>query len=100
MSPPVPPEPLPNLACPACGSPNECAVAKSGDFATPCWCRQMTFPAGLLSTVAASRGTAACFCQSCFKAAASSRRHAGDDEVAGRTKKIESKPPEIRSIEK
>lgn len=61
---------LAHLSCPLCGGPNDCATAQSGDFATPCWCRDATFPPGLLARVPPADAGRACICPACVAAAA------------------------------
>lgn len=61
--------PLPNPVCPLCGAGNECAVAASGSFDAPCWCRGVTFTAELLESVPADMKGRACICRACAEAA-------------------------------
>lgn len=60
---------LPHPDCPLCGGPNDCAPARSGDLATPCWCRDASFPPGLLARVPAADAGRACICPACVAAA-------------------------------
>jgi hypothetical protein len=62
-------QPLPAPACPLCGGANACAVAATGDFNTPCWCRGVTFTAELLASVPDEMKGRACICRSCAEAA-------------------------------
>jgi hypothetical protein len=61
-------DPKPNHVCPLCGGPNECAVARSGDFATPCWCREVTFDAAVLARVPEAQRNRSCICKLCAAA--------------------------------
>ena len=70
-------QPLPEPVCPLCGAANECAVAASGDFATPCWCRGVTFTAELLATVPEGMKGRACICRACAEGAAKGENEAG-----------------------
>lgn len=55
----------PNAICPLCGGPNACAPARSGDLATPCWCRDVTIAAAVLARVPAAQRGEACICPRC-----------------------------------
>ena len=57
--------PLPAHVCPLCGGPNDCAPAKSGSFATPCWCMSATFDPTALERVPESLRGTACLCRRC-----------------------------------
>lgn len=59
------PSPRPEHHCPLCGGPNGCAAAASGDFATPCWCRDVVFTPGLLARVPEAARHRACICRRC-----------------------------------
>jgi hypothetical protein len=59
--------PLPNLHCPRCGKPNQCAPAKSGSFDTPCWCTNITVNPDVIATLGGRRD--ACLCHECAQAA-------------------------------
>ncbi|MEO8752557.1 MAG: cysteine-rich CWC family protein [Casimicrobiaceae bacterium] len=60
------PKPEPNVVCPACGGPNACAPACSGDFATPCWCTEVTVNAAALAALPAEARGQACLCRRCL----------------------------------
>jgi hypothetical protein len=62
-------QPRPNLKCPLCGGPNECAAASSGSFATPCWCAQLTVSADVLARLPAHERDRACLCRKCLTGA-------------------------------
>ena len=61
----LPDMPLPSLACPLCGEPNQCAVAQSGSFATPCWCAGVIIDADALAKVPESERGRSCLCPRC-----------------------------------
>ncbi len=56
----------PELHCPVCGAPNECAAAASGSFATPCWCADVIVDPAALARVPAGRRDHACLCRNCL----------------------------------
>jgi hypothetical protein len=58
------PAPLPNLQCPRCGKPNECAPAKCGTFDVDCWCRNVSIDPARLAEVDRSD---ACLCRECVQ---------------------------------
>lgn len=60
--------PLPNLRCPLCGGPNDCAPAGCGRFDVDCWCSQARIPAALLDRVPAEQRDLACICRRCVDA--------------------------------
>jgi len=60
-----PTAPLPALTCPVCGVSNECAVARSGQFDTPCWCKNVTFSTNALARVPEEMRGKACLCPQC-----------------------------------
>jgi len=62
------PSPLPELRCPLCGADNECAVARTGAFATACWCREVMIDPEVLACVPESRRDRACLCRRCTEA--------------------------------
>lgn len=64
------PTPRDEPRCPLCGKANECAAARTGSFASPCWCRDVEFSAELLARVPAQRLGLACICRSCAQPAA------------------------------
>ena len=60
-------QPLPNLRCPLCGGPNDCAPAACGRFDTDCWCsRAAVSPDALARVPEAERGRA-CLCPRCAR---------------------------------
>jgi len=63
--PPVAIPPAPAHRCPRCGQPNACAPARSGDFATPCWCTAVTVRDDVLASLPAADRGRACLCQHC-----------------------------------
>ncbi|MBL8345477.1 MAG: cysteine-rich CWC family protein [Rubrivivax sp.] len=65
-----PARPLPEMRCPLCGGPNGCLPAATGRFDTPCWCRDIAFPASLLAQVPADKAGRACVCAKCAQSAA------------------------------
>lgn len=75
------PSPRPEPRCPLCGGPNGCAVAASGDFATPCWCRDVVFTPELLARVPEAARDRACICRPCAERGAA-KAHGGDAEHA------------------
>ncbi|MFZ2649393.1 MAG: cysteine-rich CWC family protein [Burkholderiaceae bacterium] len=54
-----------NLSCPLCGAANDCAVARSGRFESPCWCTQLKFAPGVLGAVPSAQRGRACICAAC-----------------------------------
>lgn len=65
----TPSEPRPAHECPLCGGPNACAVAQSGSFDTPCWCRDVALPPDLLARLPEEQRGQACICQDCVRRA-------------------------------
>ena len=57
--------PLPAHRCPLCGGPNGCAPARSGSFATVCWCQAAAIDAGARARVPPALRGQACLCQRC-----------------------------------
>ena len=55
--------PLPNLRCPLCGAPNQCAPAASGTFDTPCWCKDVKMDPKAIAAAGDKRD--ACLCPAC-----------------------------------
>jgi hypothetical protein len=51
--------------CPRCGQPNDCAAARTGSFATPCWCASVTIAAELLESLPPEDRGRACLCPRC-----------------------------------
>jgi hypothetical protein len=68
--------PAPNHTCPICGGPNECAPARSGSFATPCWCRDVKIDNAVLERVPPEQRGVSCVCPRC---AAGAITRPGDD---------------------
>jgi len=62
---------LPNLTCPVCGAPNECAAAQSGSFDKPCWCASVTISAATLARIPDEQRNRACLCPNCAAGAQS-----------------------------
>jgi hypothetical protein len=58
--------PFANHNCPVCGQPNDCAPARSGTFATPCWCAAVTVEASALEAVPYEQRNRACLCANCL----------------------------------
>jgi len=56
----------PELRCPVCGAPNECAAAASGSFATPCWCVDVIADPAALARVPVGQRNRACLCRNCL----------------------------------
>jgi len=56
----------PELHCPVCGAPNECAAAASGSFATPCWCADVIVDPTALARVPVGQRNRACLCRNCL----------------------------------
>ncbi len=54
-----------NARCPLCGGPNGCAPARTGELATPCWCRDVTIAADVLARIPAAQRDEACICAKC-----------------------------------
>jgi hypothetical protein len=65
-------QPTPNIRCPLCGLPNECAPASSGTFDTPCWCASVAVSAAALAAVPEAQRGVACLCKRCAGATAGS----------------------------
>ena len=59
---------IPNLTCPLCGRPNECAPAQRGGFDTPCWCAGVTIDNAAISRLAPDERNKACLCRACATA--------------------------------
>jgi hypothetical protein len=57
--------PQPNLACPLCGQPNECAVARCGRFDVDCWCSTARIDPRSLALVPPAQRGLACVCRRC-----------------------------------
>ncbi|MGQ0655092.1 MAG: cysteine-rich CWC family protein [Betaproteobacteria bacterium] len=51
--------------CPVCGASNQCAVAATGRFDTPCWCKNVTFSTNALVRVPEEKRGKACLCPRC-----------------------------------
>jgi hypothetical protein len=66
-------KPLPNLVCPLCGKPNQCAPARAGDFALACWCRSVVISQEVLERVPEALRGQACLCPACASGAFSER---------------------------
>jgi len=58
-------QPKPNLTCPRCGGPNDCAPARTGTFDAPCWCATVTIDAAAIAALPANDRNAACLCRRC-----------------------------------
>jgi hypothetical protein len=58
-------KPTPNLVCPLCGNPNECAAARSGSFDVPCWCVDVAIDAATLARIPAPLQGVSCLCPQC-----------------------------------
>ncbi|MFO1317163.1 MAG: cysteine-rich CWC family protein [Burkholderiales bacterium] len=58
--------PAPEHACPVCGGPNDCAPARTGDFATRCWCSDVTADPDVLAALPAAVRHRACLCRRCL----------------------------------
>ena len=56
----------PQLTCPVCGAPNECAAAATGSFATPCWCVDAVVDPAALARVPEPMRHRACLCRACL----------------------------------
>lgn len=55
--------------CPICGKPNHCVMARPGaDKDRPCWCRDETFPKGLIDRLPEVVRDKACICRDCVRA--------------------------------
>ncbi|MCC7039965.1 MAG: cysteine-rich CWC family protein [Burkholderiales bacterium] len=63
--PPVAATPTPAHRCPRCGESNDCVPARSGDFATPCWCTTVTVRDDVLASLPAVDRDRACLCRRC-----------------------------------
>ncbi|MDN2710212.1 MULTISPECIES: cysteine-rich CWC family protein [unclassified Janthinobacterium] len=57
--------PAPEHRCPLCGGPNGCAPARSGSFATPCWCQAQPIDAAARARVPPEQRGKACICRRC-----------------------------------
>jgi len=44
-------------------------MAASGDLSVPCWCREVTFTAGLLASIPEEAKGRVCVCRACAEAA-------------------------------
>jgi hypothetical protein len=58
-------QPLPELACPLCGGPNDCRAAQSGSFDPPCWCAEVTVDPAALARMPEAARNRACLCRRC-----------------------------------
>ncbi|MED5622073.1 cysteine-rich CWC family protein [Ideonella sp. BN130291] len=58
-------QPLPNLRCPLCGGPNDCAPARCGRFDVDCWCSRATVSREALARVPEAQRNQACLCPRC-----------------------------------
>lgn len=58
-------KPLPNLACPLCGEPNQCAPAMRGSFGAECWCTSVTVSQRALARIPDQLRGKACLCRAC-----------------------------------
>ena len=61
--------PKPNLQCPVCGGPNDCAPARSGKFETPCWCALVTVSSAPIAALSEGQRNQSCLCRRCATAA-------------------------------
>jgi hypothetical protein len=61
-------QPLPNLACPLCGGPNDCRAAQTGSFDRRCWCADVVIDAAALARVPNDVRNLACLCRRCATA--------------------------------
>lgn len=52
--------------CPLCGEPNDCYM-ENGKDPSSCWCKDVTFPEGLLLLVPEESKRQACICRSCVE---------------------------------
>lgn len=66
--------PKPNLICPLCGGPNDCAPARSGSFETACWCRNVTIDPDILARVPEAQRNEACICARCAASTSKTNR--------------------------
>jgi hypothetical protein len=57
--------PQPAHACPLCGQPNDCAVARCGRFDVDCWCSAVRFDPRSLALVPPAQRGLACLCRRC-----------------------------------
>jgi hypothetical protein len=57
--------PQPEFTCPVCGTSNQCAVAQSGQFDTPCWCKNVKFSTQALERVPEEQRGKVCLCPRC-----------------------------------
>jgi hypothetical protein len=60
-----------NTVCPLCGGANSCAVAQSGSFDVPCWCRTAKIDQAVLDRIPAALRNESCICPRCAMQAAS-----------------------------
>jgi hypothetical protein len=60
--------PAPEPACPVCGGPNDCAPARTGDFASPCWCANVAADPDVLAALPDAARNRACLCRRCLTA--------------------------------
>jgi len=58
-------KPLPHAACPLCGEPNACEVARCGRFDVACWCSRVDVSRESLAGGAAAQRNLACLCPRC-----------------------------------
>ncbi|WP_416384877.1 cysteine-rich CWC family protein [Uliginosibacterium silvisoli] len=63
----APTQPKQNHACPLCGGPNGCAVAQSGSFDVPCWCREQKIDPAVLARIPAAQRNLSCICERCAR---------------------------------
>jgi Cysteine-rich CWC len=74
--------PLPHPACPLCGRPNECAVARCGSFDVACWCSSVKVSRASLSLLQADDRGRACLCRQCAHAPPAVSREAEGEGTA------------------
>lgn len=65
--------PVPHHACPLCGGPNDCAPARTGSFATPCWCFTQKVDAAVLARIPDAERGQHCVCRACAVAGVAGR---------------------------
>ena len=58
-------DPLPHVACPLCGRPNDCAVGRCGRFDVACWCSDVRVSRESLALLRAPDRGRACLCRGC-----------------------------------
>jgi cysteine-rich CWC protein len=68
----------PKSVCPVCNGANDCAPARTGNLATPCWCAEMSIGDAVMGRVPEHARNRSCVCSTCAGA-----RHATLPKAVG-----------------